>query len=67
MGALLQLTSFMIAESVDGIPSDADHKLAETAFNDIADNPLVMVSFLAQLSKGFIMVHRGYGGKDGQV
>lgn len=67
MGALLQLASCMMAERAGSVPSDADHKLAETAFIAVAHNPLAMVSFIAQLAKGLIMVHHGYGRKDGQV
>lgn len=65
LGALLQLASCMAAENVNGMPSDTDHKLAETAFKDIAANPLAMVSFIAQLAKACVMVHHGYGRKNG--
>lgn len=67
MGALLQLTSCMMAEKAGGVPSDEDHKVAETALLAVAHNPLAIVSFIAQLSKGFILVHHGYGRKNGQV
>lgn len=65
IGALLQLASCMVAENANGMPSDTDHKLAETAFNDISANPLAMVSFIAQLAKACVMVHHGYGRKNG--
>ncbi len=67
MGALLYLVSGMMAERVGSMPSDEDRKVARTAILNFERNPLATISFMVQLAKGFIMVHHGYGRKNGQV
>lgn len=67
IAALLQLASCMMAEIAGAAPSDADHKVASDSFVSVAGNPLATVSLIAQLAKGFIMVHHGYGREHGPI
>lgn len=67
IAALLQLASCLMAEMAASAPSDEDHAVAAEAFKAIGSNHLALVSVVAQMAKGFILVHHGYGRKNGQV
>lgn len=62
IGALLQLASCLMAEMAAGVPSDEDHTVAAEAFKAVGNNHMAIVSAIAQMAKGFILVHHGYKG-----
>lgn len=67
IAALLQLASRMMAEMAASVPSDDDHAVAAEAFEAIGSNHLAIVSVVAQMAKGFILVHHGYRGTNGPL
>lgn len=67
IAALLQLASCLMAEMAASVPSDEDHAVAAEAFKAIGSNHLAVVSVVAQMAKGFILVHHGYRGTNGPL
>lgn len=67
IAALLQLASCLMAEMAASVPSDKDHAVAAEAFKAIGSNHHAIVSVVAQMAKGFILVHHGYRGTHGSV
>lgn len=56
-----------MADMAEGVPSDEDHVAASEAFKAVGTNHMAIVSVVAQMAKGFILVHHGYRGTNGPL
>ena len=62
IGALLQLASCLMADMAASVPTDEDHAAAAEVFKAVGNDHMALVSVVAQMAKGFILVHHGYKG-----